>query len=420
MSYDRVLLGKDDGSFEGYRIPGEFGNLFGIDTGDFNNDGITDLIGYIRYEGDFTSGTYEPIETLIGKGDGTFNPPQISQIILETDKLNLNFLCSALVSHNFSYIGNLDSDGLPDIVLPCFYDPSNKMNMIGIMSGTNEGKFIPEGFLKVSELFPMVITGADLNNSGGDDLIIVVGTLNINIPPPVIWSPINIQSPSSDDTKTTIIFINNGDMTFKYNGEYKGIYVHSRDFNNDGFPDLIGRDGPELNLLINNGYGTFNKVNLINYTNGYILTIIPEDFDSDNLIDVGFIVIDYETKDYFAGVMFNKGNNAFQQSKNLYKLDKKINAYLVRNGDFNVDELLDIVIPYGEIHQKYDKFQILLGKGENGFRDGGEYSVGHEIEDMVVWDFNSDGFQDIGVAAYSYDEDNEYYDIVSIFLAKDR
>lgn len=423
LSFDRALLGMGDGSFEGFRIPGEFHNLFDMDTGDFNNDKITDLIGYIKYIGNYTTGSYKPFNIYLGKGDGTFNSPYGPEVMLETGKVELNMVCLALISaNNYTYIGDLNNDGFFDVVLPCFYDPGKEINMVGIMRGTKDGKFKLVGFLPVSKLYLDTISSADFNKDGLNDIIFRVRTVSIALPfPPIGWTYLNFQSHSSEDSIITIIFLNKGDMIFEYLVEYEGNYVHSIDFNKDGLLDLIGisKDGKEINLLVNNGDGTFNMVNLINYDSEYISNIIPEDFNSDNLIDVGFIGVGRDKDKVFLGVMFNEGYNAFHQIKNLktFNLDKGIESHLVSADDFDRNGLPDIVIPLYKIFWEDDTLKedfslnILLGKGEDGFTDGGEYSVGHSIEGLLVNDFNLDGFQDIAVTDC---------DTVTIFINKGR
>lgn len=59
----RALLGRGDGTFgSAVELPAASGGVLSIDSGDFNNDGVVDIVG----QGEFT------VVTWLGDGDGTF------------------------------------------------------------------------------------------------------------------------------------------------------------------------------------------------------------------------------------------------------------------------------------------------------------------------------------------------------------
>ena len=65
-----VLLGNGDGTFQSPQSYASGGNSFSVPVGDFNGDGIPDLVVVNMFlEGAGTVGV------LLGNGDGTFQPP---------------------------------------------------------------------------------------------------------------------------------------------------------------------------------------------------------------------------------------------------------------------------------------------------------------------------------------------------------
>jgi FG-GAP-like repeat len=103
-----ILLGNGDGTFQKpvFYAAG-YDGAFTFATGDFNSDGKTDLaISHYTFD--------EQFWTLLGNGDGTFQPKQV-----------MKHLPGACVGELGIEVGDFNSDGLLDFVLglndPCVY-----------------------------------------------------------------------------------------------------------------------------------------------------------------------------------------------------------------------------------------------------------------------------------------------------------
>jgi FG-GAP-like repeat len=198
-----------------YALPSNCGNPFVL--GDFNDDGHLDLV---------LSGS--GVCVLLGKGDGTFGTPAI---------YDSGLLAGALATGDFNGDGELDLVAANTIA-----------GTISVLLGNGDGTFQPPVEYSAGP-FPEYGVPADFNGDGKLDLAV----LNSN--------------------STISIFLGKGDGTFQPKVDYPAGVSANRltigDYNGDGIPDLAVSDSlcssapcppnGSVNVLLGNGDGTFQS-----------------------------------------------------------------------------------------------------------------------------------------------------------------
>jgi hypothetical protein len=198
-----VFLGNGDGSFNAYSSDPSNGYLdsSSLAVGDFNNDGIIDLVsvgsGGITGEGDYVG----PVSIWLGNGDGTFTlaASQPDVTLVEPD---------SVIAGDFTGDGNLDL---------AIVDPSS--TALTILKGNGDGTFTQVSGEPSLPQSSNLVGMADFNGDGKVDLA-------YSTAPNIIT-----------------LFLGNGDGTFQAglsetvdNGQFGGGGVG--DFNGDGRLDL--------------------------------------------------------------------------------------------------------------------------------------------------------------------------------------
>ena len=248
-----ILLGNGDGTFG---TPTSFtaGDVAGIATGDFNDDGILDFA--------VTNHLQQNVMYFAGNGDGTFapgvvvlSPPSelhdvvvsdynldfnddlvfavntaqpsspLSDLYIATGKGNGTFNAPVLIASKigeFLTTGDLNADLIPDIVSTTITGtPPNVHPSMYVLIGNGDGTFkTPVTYVSDIPSDPHL---ADVNDDGKPDII-------------------------AGGSFGALVYLGNGDGTFQpYTepaiGNFALTYaVNAGDFNNDGNADLIGTD----------------------------------------------------------------------------------------------------------------------------------------------------------------------------------
>lgn len=268
-------------------------------TGDFNGDGMLDLI---YYSGNASRGSLSPLQVNLGKGDGTFT--RFARFATQQGLLG-----------NILVVGDFNQDGILDFVQS---EPRGLRVFLGNGDGSfSRGSFVAGGG-NANALF-----AADLNGDGRLDLVEnSVGT------------PSNLLR----------VLLGNGDGTFQ-----KAVVVGSTapasrypylvvtDLNNDGIPDLVYNDNNFITLQLGNGDGTFQPAVMLSSMAGGVLA---GDFNSDGNID---LISFYGTTPFF---LAGNGDGTFQSAQNVAIAS---GAFPVA-GDINGDGLLDIISDDGIVY----------------------------------------------------------------------
>ena len=180
---------------------------YSLAVGDFNGDGITDIVTANRNYG--YTGT---LTLLRGKGNGTFKRPKT---------LDVGYDPTSVIA------ADVNGDGKLDLITSDYSDST-----VSVLLGNGNGTLRREVY--TLQYSPSAVIAADLNGDGHLDLIAFNSNYN-----------------------TAGVLFGNGDGTFQYAQSYyvgnAPMAIVAGDFNGDNKTDLVVADSSdsELNLLLN-------------------------------------------------------------------------------------------------------------------------------------------------------------------------
>jgi flagellin len=221
------------------------------------------------------------------------------------------------------------------------------------------------------------IAMGDLNRDGFDDIVTAHGTNGISIK------------------------YGNGDGTFGAASTYLTVGASSiqsiqiADLNNDGQLDIVSTRfnhssaGPGLEILMNNGNGTFAAGNTFDFTYTGTREFILGDFNGDGSTDI--IIGGQDTSQSYVSLR-NNGDGTFAMVGSFALSDAFRSGQLK---DLNGDGRADLII--GHIN---GDVSVSLGNGNGTFSSASTYALGTgAIRSLQLGDFNGDGRSDIAAAA---------------------
>ncbi len=320
---------------------------------------------------------------------------------------------------------DFNGDGVVDVMLPYFtYIPENnnyKKSVVLLLSDDGKGNFKYTNFFETKPMFNLSTEVNDFNEDVRDDLLIYMSLISI----PITYTPSmsflllpykNVSASFetlevNTQEELSSIYISNGDGTFtekySYNGE---IYITGYDFNLDKKQDLIGKTISQMELLINNGDGTFREVPVVKIEgDGSILGILSGDFNGDGLPD---IVYEKYYPDYEKGItsltiniLLNEGNEVFVPAGEFVITKEFRLPVKMLTGDFNCDGAADIGLVYPKPYEEKGRVEIILGNGGGGFKNNYLYEIKGEPQtnNILEEDFSGDGGADLIVETMVWD-----------------
>jgi hypothetical protein len=175
------------------------------------------------------------------------------------------------------------------------------------------------------------------------------------------------------------------------------------DFNRDNRLDIaVGNgDANYIGIFLGDGTGNFSPQTTY-YIESGPYALVAADFNRDGIIDI--VTANYDTNNI--SVLFGNGDGTFIQ-QNTFSTGNGSLPYAIVNGDFNGDNIQDLIVP----NSGTDNVGILLGYGNGNFRNQKTYSTGNGSGpvDVTVGDLNGDNRLDFISA-------NNNSDTVGIFL----
>jgi cysteine-rich repeat protein len=384
-----VLFGNGDGTFDAPLVL-SVGQTIAVNTGDFNGDGLLDLVS-----SNFLDNS---LNILINQGNGT-----ISNGITIATSVHPRMVKTA----------DFNNDGKIDIFVPFELGQS-----LGVFLGNGNGTFqgeinTPAGV----ETHDAVIT--DLNADGKLDVIVtsfVAGELRIFFgngngtfqPPTVIFTGLPVFAIDSGDFNrdglldiTTaqgalpveVFFGLGADFTRPTrlpSGSAPGLLV-LEDLNNDGLTDLIvpNRNDNVVAVRLGLGGGSFSAQTTFDI-GPECFGVTVGDVNRDGILDI----VGGNFSSSTVSVLLGTAAGGFQNRTTFAAGNSPIDTAI---GDLDRDGKLDIAV----LNFNVDTVSILKGNGNGSFNLVGTLSTSDEPRSIALDDFDNDGILDISVAAFA-------------------
>ncbi|MBW7867611.1 MAG: T9SS type A sorting domain-containing protein [Brumimicrobium sp.] len=376
-------------------------NAKSIAKGDFNNDGLLDII--------------------MGKNLGAAADPNLKYAIYIENNGNRSFNAPVEIMSGSRVqdvaAADINNDGNLDILVVNF-----NMNRLAIIYGNGDGTFqTPIGY--TTSFGPNSIAVGDFNNDGLPDVAVAGNGNNIDfffnnislpgtltsIAPFVLPGGVNpsdiiamdldldgnmdVATSNSGGASVSVIF-GDGVGGFSLGGTYAADLgtsgISSGFFNNDIYPDIAvtNENANTITVFINDGTGSLSTG--ISYSAGAKpLSIDILDFNNDGKIDLAAINADDNTISLYEG----NSDGTFQNQKIIYAKNYPTD---IVTGDFDTDGNDDIIHSclIGAVMPAY------FGDGSGDFDLGNMVNTGNSPKDISVNDFDGDGKEDYVVVNY--------------------
>jgi len=353
-----------------------------IATGDFNGDGIADLL--------VDDAATDTIYILLGNGDGTFTTSSIA--------------VPATLSVGEIVTGDFNGDGKLDFAVS-FHSG------IAIYLGNGDGTFTAGQTISLAKYANAGTGGFVAADFNGDGILDLAQAFSVAAP-----GGTGGDCVAGYENCTIQIYLGNGDGTFNAlsTSTPSGSVAEmvAADFNGDGKPDLAAATiGDEyVEVLLGNGDGTFTAAPHV-LTNEQSIALAAADLNGDGNTD---LVVETQYPQSSANILLGNGDGTFNVLPSDPNLAQQTQAVAI--GDFNGDGIPDLVQP----NENGGYTSVFLGKGDGTFvPDAFSPSVADFIfTSIAVTDFNGDGQSDIAEVSWNNGTSNTLPDQLDVLLAQ--
>ncbi|MFA5211117.1 MAG: FG-GAP-like repeat-containing protein [Patescibacteria group bacterium] len=395
-------------------------------AGDINGDGYSDILVGANY---FDNGESNEGATFVYYG-GSEKLNTIADWSKESDQANAYF------GYKVSSAGDVNGDGYDDILVGAWYYDNGETNegKVFLYYGSANGvstiaNWTAEGN-QINAYFGKSISSAgDVNGDGYDDVIISSHKFDVgeNIDVGKIFAYYGSASGLSEIPDWTL----EGNQASAYFGD---AISSAGDVNGDGYSDIIiGADYYDVGELANAGkvfvyYGSASGLSSTtywsvegNYSNEYVGTAISSagDVNGDGLSDIIINVYDYieEEANYFDSIHVYYGSaSGLPETPDWFVYENQLNTNfgfsISSAGDVNGDGYSDILVgAFRYDNGETDEGRVFVYYGSasglsvvaDWTAESNQASANFGKSISSAGDVNADGYSDILVGAYKYD-----------------
>lgn len=320
------------------------GALYGLASGDFNADGMIDLVA-----GNYDQGR---LDVFLGRGGGAFQAA-------------VGYAVGG--APNSVTVADIDSDGKLDLATGNYTG-----RQIAILFGNGDGTFSNLMSWNLSRL-PVEIGVTDIDRDNKPDLV---------------------SANYSHSAGTISVLRGLGNRSFAPIAEYlsgngtTGVAI--ADFNNDSWPDVVSSDYQDgtISILFNNGSGGLGG--RVAYASGSLPTWpLSADVNADGKVDV--ILGNQASQDL--AIFLGNGNGTLQTP---IKIPTAGGISFSRLGDFNNDNITDLVASIPSLNS----IAIFTGQANGSWSTPTYFPVGANPIGLVATDLDGNGTPDLATANY--------------------
>jgi hypothetical protein len=316
-----------------------------IATGDFNGDGMPDLVVGSLWDNEYSN----EITLFPGRGDGTFGAPTVTKLNARPQELQ---------------VADLNGDGISDVALVTNPQIPGTEDGLWVFLGTKDGPLKSAFSVALHEESSGIFL-ADFDGDGQLDLAV------------------------STYSSIFRVFRGRGDGTFEEPRVVCRCDVSLvADFNGDHLPDLVVRDGMNAAVRMNRGDGRFGPP--VTFSGqAYREVTSTADLNGDGIPDLIFA----NRREHGISIYPGNGDGTFRPPGSLETGE----IHAIRIADMDGDGLPDLLAAVWR--RGRDELLIFPGLGNGSFRAPIVMRTDSSPSDIAIADFNRDRKPDLAISS---------------------